>query len=112
MAVERTYLATLRTGFAIAGAGTVIVTILGRSWPEWLSLLLAGIFIVVGYTMIIVMLERYQKIVSKLRVDEELDVISPKYTIIITVILQVTLAVVLGLILFDLFAISIPATGQ
>ena len=104
LAAERTYQATLRTGFAIAGAGTVIVTFLGEEWPEWLSLLLAAVFIVVGYTMIIIMLARYQKIVNKLKIDQEVDVMSPRYTIILTVVLQVALAIVLGWVLLDLFS--------
>ena len=111
MAAERTFQATLRTGFAIAGAGTVIVTILGQNWPEWLSLLLAGVFIVVGYTMIIIMLERYQKTVNSLRVDHDLDVMSPRYAVILTIILQVALAIVLGLVLFDLFTLPTPFDG-
>jgi len=108
MAAERTFQATLRTGFAVAGAGTVIVAFLGEKWPEWLSVLLAGAFIVVGYTMIIMMLERYQKIVNKLKIDHDLDVMSPRYSIILTVILQVALAIVLGLVLFDLFTLPTP----
>jgi uncharacterized membrane protein YidH (DUF202 family) len=108
MAAERTFQATLRTGFAIAGAGTVIVAFLGEKWPEWLSVLLASAFIVVGYTMIIMMLERYQKIVNKLKIDHDLDVMSPRYSIILTVILQVALAIVLGLVLFDLFTLPTP----
>ena len=111
MAAERTFQATLRTGFAIAGAGTVIVTILGKNWPQWLSILLAGVFIVVGYTMIIIMLERYQKTVNNLRVDHDMDVMSPRYAIILTVVLQVALAIVLGLVLFDLFTLPTPFDG-
>ena len=61
MAAERTYFSVLRTGLAIAGAGTVIVAFMGDSWPEWLSLIVAGVFIAVGYTMIIVTLNNYQK---------------------------------------------------
>ena len=104
MAAERTFQATLRTGFAIAGAGTVIVTILGQDWPEWLSLLLSGVFIVVGYTMIIIMLQRYQKVVNDLRVDHGLDVTSPRYAIFLTVILQVALALVVVLFLLGSFS--------
>jgi uncharacterized membrane protein YidH (DUF202 family) len=112
MAAERTFQATLRTGFAIAGAGTVIVTILGENWPEWLSLLLAGVFIVVGYTMIIIMLQRYHKAVNILRVDHDLDVMSPRYAIVLTIVLQVALAIVLGLFLVDLFTLSTPFDGK
>ena len=111
MAAERTFQATLRTGLAIAGAGTVIVRIVGQNWPEWLSLLLAGVFVVVGYTMIIIMLERYQKTVNNLRVEHDLNVMSPRYAIILAVVLQVALAIVLGLVLFDLWAIPTPLDG-
>jgi uncharacterized membrane protein YidH (DUF202 family) len=103
MAVERTYFATLRTGLAIAGAGTVVVGIVGEDWPEWLSLLLSAVFVVVGYTMILVTLNRYQKIVNRLKIEHKLDVVSPKLTVLLTVVLQVALAAVLVLFLLGLF---------
>jgi uncharacterized membrane protein YidH (DUF202 family) len=103
MAVERTYFAVLRTGLAIAGAGTVVVGIVGEDWPEWLSLLLSGVFVVVGYTMILVTLNRYQKIVNRLKIEHKLDVTSPKLTVLLTVVLQVALAAVLVLFLLGLF---------
>ena len=56
MAIERTYYSVLRSGLAIAAAGTIIVRILGEQWPDWLSYLLCGVFIAVG---IITMLSRY-----------------------------------------------------
>lgn len=103
MAAERTYFSVLRTGLAIASAGTVVVTILGKSWPEWLSLAIAGIFIAVGYTMIIATLNNYQKIVSKLQIEHKLNVMSPRLTIMLTVILQLMLVVVLVLFILGLF---------
>jgi uncharacterized membrane protein YidH (DUF202 family) len=103
MAVERTYFAILRTGLAIAGAGTVVVGIVGEDWPEWLSLLLSGVFVVVGYTMILVTLNRYRKIVNRLKIEHKLDVASPKLTVLLTVVLQVALAAVLVLFLLGLF---------
>ena len=103
MAAERTYFSVLRTGLAIAGAGTVVVAILGESWPEWLSLAIAGVFITVGYTMIIVTLNNYQKIVNRLKIEHNLNVISPKLTIFLTAILQLTLVVILILFIFSFF---------
>ena len=103
MAAERTYFAVLRTGLAIASAGTVIVAILGESWPEWLSISLAAIFIIIGYTMIIITLENYQKIVNRLKIERKLDVMSPRMATILTVALQVALAIVLLLFLVSLF---------
>ena len=105
MAAERTYYSVLRTGLAIAGAGTVVVAILGDSWPEWLSLVLSGVFIAVGYTMIIVTLNNYQKIVQRLQIEQNLNVMSPKMMILLTAILQITLVIVLVLFIFGLFTI-------
>jgi len=105
MAAERTYFSVLRTGLAIAGAGTVVVAILGDSWPEWLSLVSAGIFIAVGYTMIIVTLNNYQKIVQRLQIERKLNVMSPRLTIFLTAILQLALVIVFVLYIFGLFKI-------
>ena len=105
MAAERTYFSVLRTGLAIAGAGTVVVAFLGESWPEWLSLIVAGVFIAVGYTMIIVTLNNYQKIVQRLQIEQKLNVMSPRMVILLTAILQITLVVVFILFVFGLFTI-------
>ena len=106
MAAERTYFAVLRTGLAIAGAGTVVVAILGESWPEWLSLVMAGVFMAVGYTMIIVTLDNYQKIVNRLQIERKLNVMSPKLTIFLTAILQFALVIVFVLFVLGLFSES------
>ena len=105
MAAERTYFSVLRTGLAIAGAGTVVVAFLGESWPEWLSLIVAGVFIAVGYTMIIVTLNNYQKIVQRLQIEQKLNVMSPKMMILLTAILQIALVIVIILFVFGLFSI-------
>ena len=105
MAAERTYFSVLRTGLAIAGAGTVIVAFMGDSWPEWLSLIVAGVFIAVGYTMIIVTLDNYQKIVQKLQIERKLNVMNPRMVIILTAILQITLVIVFILFIFGFFTI-------
>ena len=104
MAAERTYFAVLRTGLAIASAGTVVVAFLGESWPEWLSLVMASIFIAVGYTMIIVTLNNYQKIVNRLQIERKLNVMSPRLTIVLTAILQVTLVIVFALFILGVFS--------
>jgi uncharacterized membrane protein YidH (DUF202 family) len=79
MAAERTYFSVLRTGLAIAAAGTVVV----------------AIFIAVGYTMIIVTLNNYQKIVNRLQIESNLNVMSPRLMIFLTAILQLGLVIVL-----------------
>ena len=106
MAAERTYYSVLRTGLAIAAAGTVVVAILGESWPEWLSLVMAGVFIAVGYTMIIVTLNNYQKIVNRLQIERKLNVMSPRLTIFLTAILQFALVIVFALFILGLFSES------
>ena len=106
MAAERTYFSVLRTGLAIASAGTVVVAILGESWPEWLSLVMAAIFIGVGYTMIFVTLNNYQKIVNRLQIERKLNVMSPRLTILLTAILQVALVIVFALFILGLFSES------
>jgi uncharacterized membrane protein YidH (DUF202 family) len=103
MAAERTYFSVLRTGLAISGAGTVIVAILGETWPEWLHLLVSAVFIAIGYTMIIVTLNNYQKIVNRLQIERKLNVMSPRLTIVLTALLQVALVIVLALVIFGLF---------
>ena len=103
MAAERTFLAVLRTGLAIAGAGTVIVAILGDNWPEWLSISLAAVFIVIGYSMIIITLEKYQKIFKRLQIEPALNAMSPRYAVLLAVALQVALGIVLLLFLLGLF---------
>ena len=91
---------------ATYGAGTVVVAILGESWPEWLSLVMAGVFMAVGYAMIIVTLNNYQKIVNRLQIERKLNVMSPRLTIFLTAILQVALVIVLGLFILGLFSES------
>ncbi len=60
----------------------------------------------VGYTMIIVTLNNYQKIVKKLQIERKLNVMSPRLTIFLTVILQIALVIVLGLFILGLFSES------
>ena len=79
------------------------ILVQGESWPEWLSLAIAGIFIAVGYTMIIVTLNNYQKIVTRLKIEQNLNVMSPRVMIFLTVILQLTLVVVFVLFILGLF---------
>jgi uncharacterized membrane protein YidH (DUF202 family) len=108
LAAQRTFFSVLRTGLSIAGAGTAVVSIVGQTWPEWLSLLLDGVFLFVGYTMIIVMLNRYQQVMNKLRIQHDLNVISPRLMVVLAVLLQVATAVVLGLFLLGVIRIAGP----
>ena len=100
MAATRTYFALLRTGIAIAGGGTLITTILGDGWPDWLIGALAGLFIIVGFTIMIAGLQRYIFIADKLAGNDEFRIISPKLLVLLTAVLQITTVAVLVLFLF------------
>jgi hypothetical protein len=64
---------------------------------------MAAVFIAIGYTMIIVTLNNYQKIVNRLQIERKLNVMSPRLTIVLTALLQVALVIVLALVIFGLF---------
>ena len=55
MASTRTFMALLRTGLAIAGGGTLITALLVRNYPDWLVATLSGIFIIVGFPIMLVL---------------------------------------------------------
>jgi len=67
---------------------------------------MAAIFMAVGYTMIIVTLNNYQKIVNRLQIERKLNVMSPRLTILLTAILQVALVIVFALFIIGLFSES------
>ena len=91
-------LARERTGLAIAGGGSVIVAILGSSWPDWVVAILAGIFIVVGFIIMISGLQRYHKLTKRLAIEGEVETIPTQLIVALTVMLQI--ATVIALILF------------
>lgn len=99
MAATRTYFALLRTGLAIAGGGALITTILADDWPDWLVGVLAGSFIIVGFTIMIAGLQRYILVATKLAGNDEFRIISPKLLILLTAVLQITTLAVLALFL-------------
>ena len=66
---------------------------------------MAAVFIAVGYIMIIVTLDKYQKIVKRLQIEQKLNVMSPRLTIFLTAILQLALVIVLVLYIFGFFTI-------
>jgi uncharacterized membrane protein YidH (DUF202 family) len=111
MAAERTFFSILRTGLAIAGAGTVIVSILGSSWPDWLSVALASVFIFVGYTMMLVGLRSYRTMAAQLAPDSKLQITSPALITFLTIVLQVAVILVVGLYLLSLSRIDWPWLG-
>jgi putative membrane protein len=101
MAGTRTYFALLRTGLAIAGGGALVVAILGEDWADWIIGLLDGIFIIIGFSIILGALWRYRKLSKRLALeDKDLEPISIGLVVALTVMLQITIVVVLILYLF------------
>ena len=98
MAATRTFFALLRTGMAIAGGGALVTSILADGWPDWLVGLLSGVFILVGFTIMLAGLQRYIFIAKTITVDNDINIISPKLLVVLTIALQV--ATLLVLILF------------
>jgi putative membrane protein len=99
MAATRTFFALLRTGLAIAGGGAAVSTILVSNWPEWVAGILSGVFIVVGFTIMLGGLGRYQRIARRLAVDSEVETIPLGLITTLTIVLQVATMTVLILFL-------------
>ena len=101
-AAERTLFAIFRTGLAIAAGGTVIVKILDTGWPKWVSVTLAATFIGVGYSMLLLGLSRYRAMARQLEKTERRipEILSLRSITVLTVVLQVAVAVVVALFFF------------
>jgi hypothetical protein len=78
----------LRTGLAIAGGGALKTSILARDWPEWVIWLLSTVFVVVGFGVMIVGLQKYNQITEQLAIEDEPSAISFPLLAALTVILQ------------------------
>ena len=99
MASTRTFFALLRTGLAIAGGGSAIVVLLAAQWPDWVVAVLAGTFIVVGFTIMISGLQRYHKLAQRLAVEGEVEIIPTRLVVTLTLVLQAATVIVLILFL-------------
>lgn len=96
----RTFFALLRTGFAIAGVGTLVTSILARSYPEWVIAGVSAIFILIGFVIIIGALRRYQERLAKVKTKSEFQPISMPLMITLTALLLMTTVLVMLLFLF------------
>lgn len=105
LAAERTIFAVIRTGLAIAGGGTVIISLLGERWPAWLQTLLAIGFIVPGYTLMLDGLSRYRRIDAEMRsLDPERHrIVSPGIMSTLVAAVQIVVVVVVALFVLDAF---------
>jgi len=106
LAAERTLFAVLRTGLAIVAGGTVIVTLLGEDWPDWVQGLLAGSFLVVGYALVVIGLRRYHGIAGHVKHQDgqRLAIVPANTMSILAAILGLTITIVLGLYFFSVFS--------
>ena len=105
LAAERTIFAVIRTGLAIAGGGTVIISLLGGRWPAWLQTALAIGFIVPGYTLMLDGLSRYRRIDAELRdLDPERHrIVSPGIMSALVWIVQIVVVIAVILFVVDAF---------
>lgn len=98
MAATRTFFALLRTGLAIAGGGTLVTSLLVYGWPDWVVGLLSATFIIVGFTIMLGSLHRYQILARRLAVKSEVEPIPIRLVVAMIIVLQ--LATIAVLILF------------
>lgn len=105
LAAERTLFAVLRTGLAIAAGGTVIVKLLGDTWPVWVQVPLAAVFLLVGYSMLIYSMQRYRAIARRIQREggAGLEIVPARSMTILTAALNVVITIVLILFLASIF---------
>ena len=105
LAAERTVFAVMRTGLAIAGGGTVVISLLGGRWPAWAQALLASGFLVPGYALMLDGLSRYRRVATMVRhLDPDRHrIVSPGLMTALIAIIQVVVVVALALFVFDAF---------
>ncbi len=106
LAAERTLFSVLSTGLSIAGGGALVTTLLGEAWPRWLQAALTAVFLLVGYSMTLLGLRRYQGIV---RLAERRKAGAPKMMSLRALsagvlLLQAAIVVVVVLFLVGAFA--------
>jgi uncharacterized membrane protein YidH (DUF202 family) len=105
LAAERTLFAVLRTGLAIAAGGTVIITLLGDTWPTWVQVPLAAVFLLVGYSLLIYSMQRYRAIARRIQREggAGLEIVPARSMTILTGALNVAITIVLVLFLLSIF---------
>lgn len=105
LAAERTLFAVLRTGLAIAAGGSVIVALLGETWPTWVQVPLAATFLIVGYFLVLHGLQRYRGIAQHVKREDgqRLAIMPPRTMTVITWALQVAITLVVVLFVLGAF---------
>ena len=106
LAAERTLFSVLSTGLSIAAGGALVTTLLGEDWPEWLQAVLSAVFLLVGYSMTLLGLRRYQGIVqiAKKRQSGSRKMMSLRMLSIGVGVLQVAIVLVVVFFILGTFA--------
>ena len=103
LASERTYFAMLRTGFTIAGLGSLAAGLINReNLPPWIAALFSAIFVGIGIAVVVIGLQRYQRLAATLRTHTELEPIPVGLVRGITYALQAALVGLLALYMLHL----------
>ena len=101
LSIERTFLSLFRTGMAIAGGGALITSILTRGYPDWIVATIASIFVVVGFGIMIVVLQRYVSYTKELEDEARITNFRPRTLVVATLLLQGALVAALVLFLLS-----------
>jgi uncharacterized membrane protein YidH (DUF202 family) len=102
MASERTLFSLVRTGFAIAGGGVLIIKILAAgAWASWLTMLLSMIFITVGFALIFIALHRYHQVAGKIKKHDGINPIPSRLITALIILLQLALVAVVVIYLLE-----------
>ena len=109
LAAERTLFSVLSTGLSIAGGGALVTTLLGDSWPMWLQSTLTAVFLLVGYSMTLLGLRRYQRIV---RLAERRPADAPKMMSLRALSAGVVLLQMAIVVVVVMFLVSAFTTGS
>ena len=110
LAAERTLFSVLSTGLSIAAGGALVTTLLGEDWPDWLQVALSAVFLLVGYSMTLMGLRRYQGIVRMARARQpgNRKMMSLRLLSLGVGLLQVAIVVVIVLFLIGAFGAATP----
>ncbi len=105
LAAERTLFSVLSTGLSVAAGGALVTTLLGEAWPAWLQVALATVFLLVGYSMALMGLRRYQGIVriAEARQPGKRKMMSLRLLSLGVGVLQAAIVLVVVLFLIDAF---------
>ena len=110
LAAERTLFSVLSTGLSIAAGGALVTTLLGEDWPDWLQVALSAVFLLVGYSMTLMGLRRYQGIVrvARSRQSSNRKMMSLRLLSLGVGLLQAAIVVVIVLFLIGAFGTAAP----